>query len=483
MKISSKLMIIVILTTFEISLTLWSVFEISKGATLHQLNLFHLKYNVEFSERVHNLQNGADIDILALKENINNIRAQPVKCLEQANVLTVLIMRQIDTYYALELCAQGIKDTEVALAAVDSFALNQITKQALIDQLKESASIFTQNSATFEKPITKTVAFVMSTMIPLVIFISFFNITFITYMSRNITGSIKGVIRLLTKEDNQQDLASEIDKNVSGELKTLLDVAKERLSKELLITEVNGKLENLVKERTLSLTRANDELSQFAYRASHDLKAPLTSTKMLAKFIADDIENNQLSRAIEDANQINEQMVKLEELVTGILSLTEVDCLEGSAELVDFKEIVDEVKLSVHQLLQTNNCIFQANIDIVQPMKVERVRIKQIFENLVTNAIKYSCTEQEQSFVNIDIAENTSDYVIKVEDNGLGIPDNRKPELFEMFKRFHPNISFGSGLGMSIIKKHIDFLKGSINVDSNNTGTTFTIIFPKQERL
>ena len=476
-------MIIVVFTVFEISLTLWSIFEISKGATLHQLNLFHLKYTVEFSGRVYDIEKNAQIDLPALRENINNIKEQPFLCLQQANFLTEFVMKRIDTYWALELCAQGIKDTEEALASVDLFENNYITKFELIEQLKKSADIFTENSARFEKPITKTVSFVLGTMIPLVIFISAFNILFIGYMSRNISGSIMRVISLLKNDSGNKDLTTEIDQNVSGELKQLLDVAKDRLTKEILMTEINNKLEKLVEERTASLTRANEELSQFAYRASHDLKAPLTSSKMLATFVVQDIKENNLDRAIEDVEQISAQMEKLETLVTGILSLTEADNIEENKEPVDFSAVIDNIKLSVHEMLKANNCTFQAKIDISQPMSAEPVRIQQIFENLVTNAIKYSCPKQEQSYVNIDIAEQPNSYVIKVEDNGLGIPEDRKGELFQMFKRFHPNVSFGSGLGMSIIKKHIDFLKGTIDVDSSQAGTIFTIIFPKGEEV
>jgi signal transduction histidine kinase len=113
-------------------------------------------------------------------------------------------------------------------------------------------------------------------------------------------------------------------------------------------------------------------------------------------------------------------------------------------------------------------------------MKNEKVRIVQILENLVSNAIKYSYQNHEQSFVKISVVEETNSYVIQVGDNGLGIPKSRQGEVFQMFKRFHPNVSFGSGLGMAIVKKHVDYMGGTIEMKSSGTGTIFTIVFVKE---
>jgi signal transduction histidine kinase len=474
-------MIIVLLTFFEISLTLWSVFEIAKGATFHQLNFLHLKYNATFSREVLNLENGSPLDIPQLRTNIDNIRQQPVECLKEVDVLNKVIMQQIGTAYALELCEKDIRDADRAIGYVEQYVLGKIDRDNLVVELRVSELAFNENSVLFEKPITQTVSFIMSTMIPLIICISFFNILFITYMSRNITGSINDVINLLSRTNSKENLETEINKNVSGELKTLLDVAKKRLTKELVVTEVNQNLESLVKQRTSSLTRANEELAQFAYRASHDLKAPLTSTKRLAQFIKQDIRAGQLDAAADDSDKIVTQMTKLEELVIGILALTEADFIEQGVVDIDFQSILSDISASNSELLAENGCAFEQDINISQPMKSEKVRVVQILENLATNAIKYYDPNKKQPFVKTRVNEKADSYIVKVEDNGLGIPEGRQGEVFQMFKRFHPNVSYGSGLGMAIVKKHVDSMQGSIEMVTSDAGTIFTIVFPKEK--
>lgn len=473
-------MIILLLTIFEISLTLWSVFEIAKGATFHQLNSLHLKYSAVFSEEVFSLENGAPIEFDRISKIIASIRQQPVECLEQVNVLNKLIMRQIGTYHALELCEKDIRDADHALNALNNYQRGLLDRHALVTELESWAHVFNENSALFEKPITRTVSFVMSSMIPLVIVISFFNIIFIAYMSRNITGSINGVIRLLSKENSRETLSTYIDKNVTGELRTLLDVTKERLTNEIMMNEVNQKLESLVEHRTQSLTRANEELAQFAYRASHDLKAPLTSTKCLAGFIVEDIEAGKLDYAKADAEKIAEQMITLERLVTSILSLTETDHPELGQEEINFQQLLSDIRVRCQSLLDSSGCQFETEIQLKNPVLSQPIRILQILENLIVNGIKYCDPIKRKPFVRASIRERDDCHIIQIEDNGLGIPENRSPELFQMFKRFHPDVSFGSGLGLSIVKKHVDCLHAIIDVKSSNKGTTISIKLPKE---
>lgn len=472
-------MIIVVLTCFEISITLFSVFEIIKGAKFHQLNSLHLKYSAVLNEELFELESGLLLNIPLLRTHINNIKQQPVDCLAEVNMLNKMIMKQIGTYHAVEICEKDIQDAKNALAALDLFLIKKIERNELINALKLYLRAVHDNSTFFEKPITDTVSFLVSTMVPLVVFISLFNILFISYMSRNITGSINSLITLLKSKNSPEDLDIEINDKVSGELKILLRVAKERLTNEFLISEVNKKLEDLVKERTKSLTRANEELAQFAYRASHDLKSPLSSTKGLARFIVEDIDDGHLDDARQDAEKIVQQMIKLEELVTGILSLTEVDSTVQQSVEIDFTTILSDIKDRSDSLLKTNQCAFETNIKMTTPTHFQSARIIQVLENLITNAIKYGDPQKQSAFVRTTIYQQNKHCIIEVEDNGLGIPVDRKGEVFQMFKRFHPQVSFGSGLGMAIIKKHVDYLGGQIEMNTSEKGSIFKLTLPQ----
>lgn len=479
MTISNKLMLIVLLTIFEISLTLWSVFEISKGAKFHQLNFLHLKYTAEFSSKISSLTIDSVINPAELETIILNIQQQPIDCIDSVNFMNEFIMKQINTYQAVEICVKDIKDTKYALSILSQFKDDKLSKETLIVHLKNSADAFNSNSTLFEKPVKETVSFVMKAMIPLVIIISLFNILFITFMSKTISGSILNAIRLL-QNPHKESLAEDIDNNVSGELKVLLDVARKRLKNELLITEVNQKLEKLVEQRTESLTRANGELSQFAYRTSHDLKAPLTASKQLTHFIIEDIQAGEIDTAIENTTRIHDQMGKLEELVMNILSLTEADSLEGSNSLIDFDKILNDIEQRCSGITDPSDYKIIREIPITIEMFNNPARITQILENLISNAIKYRDeNKSELPLIKINVSEENNMFQLTVEDNGVGIPADRHNEVFLMFKRFHPKLSFGSGLGLAIIKKHIDYLNGTITMKTSNNGTTFSITIPK----
>jgi signal transduction histidine kinase len=471
-------MIIVVLTVFEISLTLWSMSEISKGAKFHQLNSLHLKYSSEFFVAVSELNDADQVDTELLRELIINVRNQPTECLARVNLLNKFIMRQIGTLHAVDLCEKDIRDANQALSLLTQFEQEQLSKSALISELKFSAQTFKLNSTLFEKPITDTVAFVMRTMIPLVITISVFNIIFITFMSRNISNSIKGTIAMLESDSPAERLEMNIQEKVSGELKTLLEVAKKRLTQELLMTEVNSKLESLVEQRTLSLTRANDELAQFAYRASHDLKGPLSSTKRLCEFILQDIQAGDLENASSDVAKIQNQMKKLEDLVMSILALSNTEC-DDKLTQIDWLSILNDIRDRSPEINENKDVQFEQTINASTDTVGHRIRITQILENLISNAVKYRDPAEAKSIVKINISEQANTFTLVVEDNGLGIPVVHTDEMFHMFKRFHPRVSSGSGLGLAIVKKHVDCLKGVILVNHLDKGTMFTVTLPK----
>jgi signal transduction histidine kinase len=467
------------MTLIEVSITLWAVFQISKGVTFHQLNLLHLKYNYEFSELVMDTQQGKPVNANALIEAIQRIRQQPIDCLAEVNFVDKFMMRHIGTAFALDICERDLDTANSAITTVHNYMEGIYTQAQLAERLSMFSEAFVDNSSQFEVPITNTVDFIVRTMIPLVIIISFFNILFIVYLARSIIGSINDTIGLLLgKSDAHKNI---VDKSLSKELYDLVTAATQRVQEDEIKSKVNEQLEELVEKRTNSLVRANEELAQFAYRASHDLKAPLTSTKGLSRFIVQDIDGGYLKEAKVNASLIATQMEKLEELVISILSLTKADESEENQQEIDFNTIIEDIKQRVNGLIASNKCELICDLDVNQSFVSQKARITQILENLISNAIKYSDEQKDNSFAKVKISEHSQTNTIRitVEDNGLGIPKDRQKEVFQMFRRFHPKVSFGSGLGMAIVKKHIDMLGGKIRFDSSPEGTSFNVDLPR----
>ena len=108
----------------------------------------------------------------------------------------------------------------------------------------------------------------------------------------------------------------------------------------------------------------------------------------------------------------------------------------------------------------------------------DATRLRIILNNIISNAIKYRSFDKDNSFIRIEVVVSEKECKLTIEDNGEGIEESKLPHIFDMFYRATVK-STGSGLGLYIVKKVIDKLKASIEVDSEEMeGTTFTIIIP-----
>tara|TARA_Y100000817_G_C16862246_1_gene546333 strand:- start:8528 stop:9994 length:1467 start_codon:yes stop_codon:yes gene_type:complete len=250
-----------------------------------------------------------------------------------------------------------------------------------------------------------------------------------------------------------------------------------------LIVEPQKRLENsrkATREANLKLQKANDELLQFSYRTSHDLKAPLTTAKRLSSFAVKDIDAGNLEEAKNNLNKIHNQMIALEILVADILSLARADYDMESVEPVDFSAVLHEVMERLSGLIDESGCKISNEVNLPTPFIGEKARFSQILENLISNSIKYRDAMKDFCSIHVIIRGNSSKLSIVVEDNGVGIPDEYKDEVFKIFKRFHPDMSFGSGLGLSLVHRHVNFMNGEISFESTNEGTKFEISIPNE---
>ncbi|TXR54629.1 sensor histidine kinase [Reinekea thalattae] len=481
MNISRKLMVIVSLTVFEVSITIWAALQLSKGATFHQLNSLHLKYNVEYSNAVSQLMETEAVDVDYLRALIKDVQRQPAECLLQVNAVDKLIMSLINTSYALDICKKDVADANVVLAALDQFENQELSYQDMLMQLRRAVDEFTENSTRFEKPITKTVNFIITVMLPMIVIISLCNILFISYLSRNISGSIRGVINILSADGqtDKGDTVQNLIQRTSGELGLLLKVAVERIEQDAMNEESNSLLKKIVDSRTASLKQANEELEQFSYRASHDLKSPLTTTRQLIKLIEMDMAQGDYQEAQVNLTKIDSQTTQLIQLVEDMMTLAKADVSEVDAMHVDFSDIASAIQNKLAIQIEASSVQFGFSFPADGTFYGEYIRLQQILENLIANAIKYKDNNKTTPMVSVEIADSGKSTVISVKDNGLGIPKEYQHLLFKKFRRFHPQVSQGSGLGLAIVKKHVDMMKGTISFISSDQGTEFNVMIPK----
>lgn len=216
----------------------------------------------------------------------------------------------------------------------------------------------------------------------------------------------------------------------------------------------------------------------FVANASHELKTPLTSIKGFIETLKDEItEENHLYYL----NVIKRNINRLINITKDIMTL---NSLESKQSLEIEKIVIREVIENVRQCL--SNRLAEKGIDLLinnkNNIKIEadRYRIEQVIYNLVLNAIKYS----RGSEIGVEFFSDEDKCVIKINDNGIGIPADKLPRLFERFyviDSSHSRRMGGTGLGLSIVKHIIKLHNGSIFVKSKiGQGTTFTIILPQK---
>ena len=223
------------------------------------------------------------------------------------------------------------------------------------------------------------------------------------------------------------------------------------------------------------LERSNQELAQLAYRTSHDLKAPLTTIKGLARYVAMDIAEGNLDEATRNTDVIIRQAASLEHLVLGILEVAKADLAPPPPEECDFVALVNEVVEGQRTLYETNGVTVETEIVVPHRYLLPQARVYQILTNLVSNAIKYADPTKDNRYVRVSVHASGPKIVVTVEDNGCGIPEGSLAAIYNMFQTFHA--ASGSGIGLHIVKKHVEALEGEITVESSPNGTAFRVEF------
>ena len=483
MKISSRLSLVIALTIIQISVTIWAALEISTGASLHRLNVQQLKYQSVLSENLYAVKSGGQIDTAVLQQTMTNIRQQPIDCIAKIKPIGLLKMRIVGADSVIGICEKDVKDANRGLEVIAQFEAGTIDRNTLIGRLETASGAFLANSNDFEETIEKTVTSTVRTMIPLVILISIFNVLSIIYLSRTVTRSLSETTAMLNDTTPEAKFSGQIEGSSAGELRELSLAAQKRIGQVTVHRQVADSLEEQVRSRTASLVQANEELAQFSYRASHDLKAPLSSSKGLAQIIIQDIDAGDLAEAKHNASKITEQMEKLEILVVDILDLARADLLQTDITAVPVAEVISEIERRYAEQIERKNIdfIFEDSGETV--LNTSRMRLVQMLENLISNSIKYCSPTEANRLTLVRTAQTNDSIKLTVEDNGIGIPLDQHEKVFDLFKRFHPTVANGSGLGLFIVKKHADKLGGKIEFTRLKQGTRFTITLPKNEHV
>ena len=233
--------------------------------------------------------------------------------------------------------------------------------------------------------------------------------------------------------------------------------------------------------KNAQLVKINNDLDNFIYTASHDLKAPVSNIEGLLNAMKD-IFKEEKGLVREEYNTLLEMMdTSIAKFKHTILDLTEISKVqklnEEDIEEINLEEVLEDVKLSIGNEITDSKATIITNFSKAVLLRFSKKNIKSIIYNLLSNAIKYR-DDSRETYITVS-TEKLPDYIILiVKDNGLGIDDHYKSKIFSMFKRFHTHVE-GTGIGLYIVKRIIDNANGKIEVESKTgIGSTFKVYFP-----
>jgi len=227
---------------------------------------------------------------------------------------------------------------------------------------------------------------------------------------------------------------------------------------------------------TKELKRSNSELNDFAYVASHDLKAPLRGIMQLSSWIEEDIAEFADDETKNNLALLMSRTSRLESLLEDLLTYSRIGSKMGDVQLVNIRKLI----LNIFDLQSPSNIVSIICDESLPEFETNSTPLETIFRNLINNAIKHNNNENRLT-INISAIEHATYYEFSVKDNGAGIPKQYHKQIFELFKTLKPRDEVeGSGMGLAIIKKLLDYQNCKITVVSDDkSDTCFTFTWPK----
>ncbi|MDP5096266.1 MAG: PAS domain S-box protein, partial [Flavobacterium sp.] len=239
-----------------------------------------------------------------------------------------------------------------------------------------------------------------------------------------------------------------------------------------------SELNEALQKYTIELERSNKELEQFAFVASHDLQEPL---RMISSFM--ELFLRRYGHEIDDNGKkyihfATDGAKRMKQLMLDLLQYSRASRPQEGREQIDLKEVIIEYKKLRRKVISEKSAaITYKNLPT---LKTYKAAITQIMHCILDNALKYS-KENSPSKIEINCQENDQEWLFSIQDNGIGIDSQFYEKIFVIFQRLHSKEAYsGTGIGLSVAKRHVEFLGGKIWLESVvGEGSTFYFTIPK----
>ncbi|GAL84714.1 hypothetical protein MYP_1942 [Sporocytophaga myxococcoides] len=235
-----------------------------------------------------------------------------------------------------------------------------------------------------------------------------------------------------------------------------------------------------LEKKNKELSKINNDLDNFIYTASHDLKAPVTNIEGLVSSLVETLEESNCTLSEETKLVVSLIKDSVGRFQVTIKDLSEIGKIQKNfvedVSYINVKEIIEETELSIENKIQEANAEIVLDINDCPSISFSRSNFRSVVYNLLTNALKYRSPERK-SRITIKCTVDRDYSILEFKDNGLGMKEHLKSRIFQMFKRLHDHVE-GTGVGLYLVKKIIDNSGGKIEVETKEgEGSVFRIFF------
>jgi PAS domain S-box-containing protein len=236
--------------------------------------------------------------------------------------------------------------------------------------------------------------------------------------------------------------------------------------------------EEALAHKTEELTRMNSELEDFTHSVSHDLKEPLRGIEAFAGFIAEDYGDKLDEQGQRYVNVLRESAVHMKELIDDLLQLSRIGRTRVEYTPVSVRTLIEDVTSELSYTLEQKHAELRVEPSL-PTIACDRVRMREVFKNLISNAAKYNDKPSPQ--IKVSCRSENGAFTFCVRDNGIGIDPQYHKKVFKIFQRLHHRDEYeGTGVGLAICKKVIEAHGGRIWIESApGEGTAFLFTIPR----
>lgn len=402
-------------------------------------------------------------------------------------------IKSLDDDESTRLTLLDLNGNVIADSNVDDHKImeNHIGREEIIESLRDGHGSARRKSETLGSSMIYVASIAMNSDYILRIAVSYnglfhYSETIFPTIVFNILVSL-GISLLLTKQFLKSVTKPLVE--IAGELRKIQDE-----NPEFHFREYNYEEMNIIADTILEMSKAvKDSMKQIEFEkkirqeffsnASHELKTPITSVNGYIELIENDLVTNEAQKK-DFLKRIKKETTNMTNLINDILLISRLETKEIEVTLSEVRicPLLKEVCMSLEPLAKQCYVTLVTSCKPIS-MTANTQQMKELFTNLITNAIKYN---KPGGNVKVVVTTEPDEIVFVVEDTGVGISEESKQRIFERFYRVDKGRSKkmgGTGLGLSIVKHVVNYYNGKIQLESKlNVGSKFTVRFPKAKR-